>query len=488
MKYNLLPFLVTGFVLAFHTTSAQSEKSDFTATGRGGVATTFSTDYHAAGINPSNLGWKMKFEEKSFTFGLLETSTILHSEALERKELWNSITNWNSGDLTQQQKNEAAADFASKPLAINQDLMSLGLSFQNETFGGIAFTIHDRISWYSNLNKNAAEIMFLGFNAPYFDKKYNEFNELMSQESYEQYPDSVKAGAASNPGFFSDILDGTRMNMNWYREFNLSYGRKIINGEKLKIYVGAGAKYLQGIATIDIAAEGGEFKAFSAVTPGFGINYGDSIMASNPTTITSESKFPSAVGSGFGADAGITLEFFEKLKIGAALTDIGSITWNGNAYEADDNTLDSISSEGFNSYNIFLESEDILADNKYFQWHGSESRTVSLPALARLGASYKISEKFEVGADVVVPANKVANDLTNTAVSFGIDFRPLDFVTISSGFSTGGNYSSNIPLGVVFNVGDGAWEAGVATRDVMVFITQDKPTISVAMGFLRFRI
>ena len=49
--------LLTAGLLALPAAAwAQTELSNFTATGRGGVATTFATDYQAIGINPANLG------------------------------------------------------------------------------------------------------------------------------------------------------------------------------------------------------------------------------------------------------------------------------------------------------------------------------------------------------------------------------------------------------------------------------------------------
>ena len=82
MKNQLLKGL--GLALATAMTSfvvAQTENSAFSITGKG-VGTPFATDYHALGINPSNLDWPSDFEGRVATFGVFEMGTSIYSEAL----------------------------------------------------------------------------------------------------------------------------------------------------------------------------------------------------------------------------------------------------------------------------------------------------------------------------------------------------------------------------------------------------------------------
>ena len=58
----------------------QHEFSSFTATGRGGTSVT-----DVVGINPANLGWASKYEDKKFTMGLGEFSYSVHSEVLTKQ-------------------------------------------------------------------------------------------------------------------------------------------------------------------------------------------------------------------------------------------------------------------------------------------------------------------------------------------------------------------------------------------------------------------
>jgi len=196
---------------------------------------------------------------------------------------------------------------------------------------------------------------------------------------------------------------------------------------------------------------------------------------------------PKTVGSGMGLDLGISVVIGEKLKIGLALNDIGSITWDGNVYQASDAELIDMASPGFNSYNIFEQAQNILGDSGVFDWNGIVEKKVNLPTHFRAGVGYKASEKFEIGLDMVIPANDVAGNYEKPLIAVGLDLVPIPWLRLSSGITTGGNYNLNIPVGVVVMLSEGAWELGVASRDAVTFFSETSPTLSLSAGFLRFR-
>ena len=69
---------------------AQLENSSFTNAGRG-CATTFATDYEAVGINPANVGWASKYEDKKFAMGFAEYGVSIYSQALTKDQLRNTV-------------------------------------------------------------------------------------------------------------------------------------------------------------------------------------------------------------------------------------------------------------------------------------------------------------------------------------------------------------------------------------------------------------
>jgi hypothetical protein len=238
---------------------------------------------------------------------------------------------------------------------------------------------------------------------------------------------------------------------------------------------------------MDIESKDGNFSAYSALSPAFDINYGAAAL-SNPSTVTQSGNLPNSVGKGMGYDFGVSVEINEKLKIGASITDIGSITWDGNVYKADDDTLFSLKTAGFNSYNLFNEADNFVGDNGIFNWSGVTSVKTNLPTKMRLGASYElIEDKLNMGVDIVSPMNQVSGNFEKMLIAYGVDFKILKWATISTGFYSGGNYGFNIPVGLTVNTPSGSWEAGIASRDAVTFFTNNNPTLSLAFGFLRFR-
>ncbi len=483
---------------------AQGEESSFTSTGRGGVATTFASDYEAIGLNPANLGMKPKYEGKNISLGLTEFGASIYSEALAKPDLRSMVFGLGSGDTTSfttEQKAQAAADFVQSPLAMNFDLLNIGFSVYNEKFGGIGFTVKDRISWYSEFNSNFSEMLFLGYNASYFDQV-----ELTSGLTIPNDPDSL-AGIDPNDivrglvdsaqgQLLSELFDGTRMSLNWYKEYNLTYGREFELSENAKLYGGVGIKYIQGIASMDLNVENGSFTdSYVAMSPGIPVNYGGlgSSGIGELDTINDGlfGVLPEAVGTGMGLDLGFNI-LLGELDIGFAVTDIGSVTYDRNIYAVEDIQLFDLSSQGLDNYNLFEGAADFTSNEGVVQWSQIQSKKVNLPTVARAGVSFthELSDdrKVEVGGDIVLPLNKVAGAYRKPMVGIGGDISILKWLNISSGIVFGGSYGFNLPAGITIDIGNGTWEMGVASRDVYTFFTNTGPTLSLSTGFLRFRI
>jgi hypothetical protein len=90
-----------------------------------------------------------------------------------------------------------------------------------------------------------------------------------------------------------------------------------------------------------------------------------------------------------------------------------------------------------------------------------------------------------VGLDVTAPLNTVAGNLVSPFVGAGLDFKPVRWLRLSSGVSGGAGYGLSLPLGVSFITP--VYEAGISTRDVGGYFSENSPYASLAAGFLRFR-
>jgi hypothetical protein len=223
------------------------------------------------------------------------------------------------------------------------------------------------------------------------------------------------------------------------------------------------------------------------MSPVFGIDYGTA-AASNPSTVTQTGKLPVSVGKGWGFDFGVSTLIAEKLKLGFAVTNIGSITWDGNVYSVEDTIMYETDNGGLESYNIFQQLGEITSNDGLFKWNGLKDTTVQLPTMYRMGASIELGEKAEIGVDVLFPGNELPGNFEGAIFGLGGDVRLLKWMKISAGFLSGSNYGTQIPLGLTLGPESGSYEFGIASRDAFSFFKDKGSTLSLAIGFLRFRI
>ncbi|GAB2768909.1 hypothetical protein HNQ93_000236 [Hymenobacter luteus] len=456
--YSLLAAFLLGGTLPLY---AQNELSNFTATGRGGVATTFASDYQAIGINPANLG-RVGGATVAFTIG--EFGVGAGSQSLTRQQLRRFITDTNQG-LTLTDKQELARAFTSdNALNFNADATTLALAVQLPVIGGIAISNRVRTAGHVGLNQNAAEITFLGRDAPIY-----------------------ASASAGNLPLVSEALAGTDIQLAVLNEFNLAWGTRLIDLPLFQLSAGAGYRYIQGVGIIDIRVQPGNLRAYSSMSPVFDIDYGS--MVNNPSfNLRSGGSGLRPVGKGHGFDLGLAAEVGKALRLGVAVTDLGHMTWEGNLLTANDQKLKQLKSEGVGSYNFIKEAAEIFATgtDSLFTYETGQERRAELPTKLRVGAGLRISEFFEAGLDVTLPLNSVAGNITTPFVGAGLDYKPTRWLRLSSGLTGGAGYGVSVPFGIT--LATRVYEAGLSTRDVAGLLTSENPYLSVAGGFLRFKL
>jgi len=468
--------------------SAQMENAAFTETGRG-ASHSFVTDYHALGINPGNLGLGNRYNKK-FTLGLGQVGASLYSEGFTREQLWEGITNV-EGDLSDEEKQQAAIDFADSDYSLNMYVTALGFAVNTE-IGNFAFSINGRATYFSSFNSTGASQLFNGYVDSYFDRWEVRAVDGTTQVVANGGPDSplvddVVLGFASDSLIrqASDLYRDSRLKAMAFTEFNLGYGRNVYESEDLSIYAGVGIKYLQGLFVVDVNTEGGQVQeAFTAASPALGIDLGNE-QESNPSFQDGDGYSP--VGDGFGFDLGLTAEISDQFRVSASVTDIGSITFDGNVYTSGDAPVFDTETRGIDSYNVFSNFDSFAGDDGAFPWVGKREETVQLPTQFRTGLGYFHDEKLRVGLDLAFPMNDAPGNIERMAFAFGAEYLVASSVSLSAGIGAGDNFGFRVPFGLNFVVGDGSWEFGVATRDLMYALRDDRPNLSVVTGLLRFR-
>lgn len=474
---KLLPLIV--LLISSAVILAQTELSSFTSTGSG-YATSTVNDYQSLGINPANLGWTRN--DHSMNIGFFESGFSLYSEALTKNQIYNDLYG-NPVTLDAQGKQEAADAFTDARMFGTATVTWVGFSYQDEEIGGFAFTIRDRFIWHSLLNETGANYLFKGYYDPYFDSTAYENGGRVGYRSQ-----------AAGVGQASVLYKGSDNHMLLYREYILGYGRKVIKNDNIGWYLGIGLKYLtgQGMARY-YQEESGDLIGNSSLSPGFRVDYsGAGIYDGDVDKLTGSGL--KTVGTGFGFDVGTTIEIKQKLKIGLAVNDIGSITWKKNVYEGTDGGVWRTDTPGLNNYNIFEEGQLITTDNGPppldTTFVGIAELKLSLPTHFRGGISYTFNEIVEAGLDAYVPlGEKVPGNFEAPVFGLGTRVNPANWVQLSIGIVTGGKFGTNVPFGMTFyplKSDQNTWEIGIATRDMITLFKQNDPTVSMAFGFLRF--
>ena len=472
MKAPFHPLLLAAGLALPTAALAQNELSNFSATGRGGVINTFATDYQAIGINPANLGRNPNFKV-SFTIG--EVGAGIGSQSLS-KTTFKHILYDGSQSIGATEKATLVSQLSGENvlnLNVDTNLLGLAVSLPNG-LGGIAFSSRQRIAGHLGLNRNAADIIINGQNAAIMRQYYT--------------PGSTTPIPTAGPlPMISDVLDGTSIQAAVTNEFNIAYGVQVLERDGFKLSAGVGYRYIQGIGIADIRATGGNLTAYTSLSPIFDVNYGT--LATNASNFNYESGSGlNPVGHGNGFDLGLSAEVGKIVRLGASVTDLGSMTWTGNVLEASDQKLQQTSATGVTTYNVLEEiSQQFDNDGKsLFTYTPAKERKADLPTKLRLGGGVRISKFFEAGLDVTMPLNKVAGNLTTTFLGVGVDYRPISWLKLSSGFTGGAGYGKSLPLGLTLVTS--AWEAGISTRDVVGLFNESSPYSSVAFGVLRFKI
>ena len=490
-KLILLVFLLNSLSLL-----SQTEFISYTATGKG-VASTFVTDYHALGINPANLGWQ-QYPNKKITTGTTEFGVSIYSSSLSKQDLrdnlWAVMKSKSLDTLTPQQKQDAVNDFTGSDFAFNFDNNIFSFAYQSPKFGGIALSIRTRASWNSNFSANFSDLLFNGYQSSYFDSLIYtngiDTNVVPNDGTYADSSGQILSGVATVPLNISQILDGTYLRLSWNREYHIGYGRQVLNlDSNLIVYAGVGVKYIQGIAYFDLSSDNGQLNLISAMSPGFDINYGLAAL-SNPSAVAGSAQnfFRSSVGEGWGFDVGTNVLLFKKLHLAASITNIGKMTYTANVYEGVDTLLVNYSNPGLTDVNITNSVPNVLEEGGLVKLKGRQSYTINLPGTFRMGASLDLGKFARVGIDMIAPFNNVPGSFNGFAWGIGGDVRlAKGLIYVSTGFTGGGGYDNQIPVGINFVLKEGAYEFGVASRDAVTFFSENKPTLSAAMGFARFR-
>ncbi|MEY3238014.1 MAG: hypothetical protein RI883_2115, partial [Bacteroidota bacterium] len=380
---KLLTLLLSIFIFSVNVIS-QTQSVAYPAVGKG-VATTFVTDYHCLGINSSALGWGTGYQGKRFTMGATEFGFGIYSDSLSSdklkkfyKAVKGEVTNSSTDSVDWQAQADASADYAESGISMFVNYNWGGFAFQSEQFGGIAFNVRENYQWYSKLNNQLTDIIFRGKLSSYFDSLTivvaGDTSVIPNSSNLSaDTMNSVILGTMSVPLNLSSITNGSEIRSVWNRYYNFGYGRKILGKDSVFVlYGGVGGRFIQSMAMFNMESNADGLYMYSSITPNFNIDYG-SIASLNPSNFTERGKLlPKVVGTGYGIDLSASMILFNKLKIAAAVNNIGSVTYTRNVYKVNDTLLTSVSINGLSDYNVSQSVNQLLNSGGLFSLVGQE--------------------------------------------------------------------------------------------------------------------
>lgn len=491
--------LLSTFLSLVLTLSAQTQGVAYTAVGKG-VATTFLTDYQCLGINASALGWGTGYEKKKWTTGSSEFAFGMYSDVLTSDKLknfssaiWASVKGDTNKSFDWAKQRAAVADYAQAGVSVFADYNWGGISFQGKRFGGIAFNVHENYQFYSRLNQKTTDAVINGKLSSLFDSLTLNLNgvDVKVANTGSLSPDSMNAvvsGTMSVPLNLSSLLSGSSIKMSWNRSFNLGYGRKVFGIDSVvEIYAGVAGRLIKSMAMFDLDATAQGINLYTSLSPVFNINYQD-ILTKGKSLLNYSGGIPPAVGQGYGFDLSASTILLGRFKIAMAVNNIGSVTYDRNVYRVKDTLVTTMELKGLSDVNLTKSVNQLISKGGLLSLEGTEKYKVNNAANFRLGASYHYKQRLAIGFDLVAPFNNEnPGSIKNAVISFGGDLRIFKWLQLSAGYYGGGLYKDNIPLGINFIKNEGAYEFGIASRDILTFFNKNTHNLSFAMGFARFR-
>ncbi len=426
-------------------------------------------DYSCIGINPANLGiYAYQSEVPIVNLSILTSTGTFFSDALPKSMILPSL--FGRHVLTSEEKRTAALSFVESGHTVSAQLMPVALAVQFPRFAGIAFTWRERIVGSVHLTTPLADLLFNGLHSPYIDTVV----ELVTGDLL---------GFPTQQSDLLQLFAGSHLQYNWLREYAISVGRRIIEGKFLQLYAGATYKILQSNALVQMHFSADTISGIAAFSPLFNINY-DRLL--DPDVQVGGRFAP--VGTGMAIDAGITCKLGRSLYLAASLTDLGTLTYRVNTVGVGNILNDTlINYLGLNYATVFSDWKNLFNASGLFSYVPAGEQQVALPTAWRLAAGWYLSDEVHLGADVRHALNDQWFGLDSWRLGGMLTMSVVPNLIVAAGITTQANEVVNVPAGIAFSLTPRQiWQLSIGSNDIVSWIRQDRPTISLNLSLLRF--
>ena len=417
MRKNIL--MILALVTLLSQTFLAQDMTDIRGVGMAHTTAATSRGTDAIGINPANVAipeWNpvtlslpnfgMKIKTELFNYDIYQNyfTGIPDSTGKRVSKL---LTNADKNNILSQMPANPQTKFLS-------EVQWFGFSLQSPVLGGIGFAIRDHLGTTISMSKDYFRVAAFGL-----DSLGSSFD-----------------------------FSGTGGQAWWYREYNISYGRKLpvtipfLND----LYAGIGVKLVKGYGIFESIKNNTSFT--NTLDPndhyhhaGIDMLTGDSSKMG--PTFDKFKMFPDPIGTGTGFDIGITGTLLSEIQLALSITNIGKITWDKNIIESYGG--DSINID--NPFTQFAGQNDTLLTAIKGKNRPGASFTTSLPTALRVGMMMEAKNipglkflpgKLLLAFDYLQGFNESLGNTKKPRVSLGMEYRIIPLIPLRTGLSLGG--------------------------------------------------
>jgi hypothetical protein len=264
-----------------------------------------------------------------------------------------------------------------------------------------------------------------------------------------------------NGNTFADTIDitGSYSNGLSYAGASLSYGLPLYSAGTRQLAVGFTASYLRGIAIEEVVS-----------LQGLAATYETGFQGQGEAIIRTASG-----GSGYGFDLGAAFKLNNSYTAGVRFENVLSkITWNHKPQEHGYIfSFDSASVDDFDE--DFVTSNDYSIDIEPF--------ATSLPAVMNVGLA-NTSGKLVWGVDWTQGFRAAPGTSTKPRLALGIEYRPLSYLPLRTGFMTGGDRNTAFTFGSGVNFLSFYLDAAVITGSTMSVYSAKGANLALSTGIM----
>jgi hypothetical protein len=458
MKFlkQLASILVVTILTIGWGSSSQAQSGHYSAQslGLGGSGTAYLDTYHANFVNPANL--MLHADTKpSTSIGVLGGVSAMAGGPLFNISVYNK--HFTTGDVVGL---EALDEWFGTAIANNRtmgmevDVIPLAGAWRGENMA-FSLAVRNRVLLTGSANRGFSEVLLTGISRERFaepepvtfSSKGVAFSELSAGFSYQLLELPTLWGIGKNINVFVGVAPKYLI-AHYTSSIDFNSTLQVTDTEVIHDFA---------YSFTSVGALTNQFKNYyqARQDPNFDGEIGDFV---DPD----EASFTKTQGSGFGVDIGGTLEMEltgplkeafswiegeKKLRIGLSITDVGSITYDGNAghFSADETfTWDGVDIENGLSDNFADSVQQKIYQN--YEPSGNEEITEKLPTKLNFGAQLQAG-KLGFAFDLQKGLYETGMNSPRLALGLGAEYKLFDIIPLRAGYRTGGLTSSSITFG-----------------------------------------